>query len=79
MPWRSRQVRRRQRRTGREPRLVTDRYADAAVVADGSLDKDIPRALHALMGERAGGKEVIEVKGASHVVMISPIPTRYRP
>jgi pimeloyl-ACP methyl ester carboxylesterase len=37
----------------------------------GSRDKNIPAALHAFMGKRAGGKEVIEVKGASHVVMIS--------
>ena len=37
----------------------------------GSLDKNIPPTLHAFMAQRANGKEVIEVKGASHVVMIS--------
>jgi pimeloyl-ACP methyl ester carboxylesterase len=37
----------------------------------GSLDKNIPPAVHAFMAERAGAKEVVEVKGASHVVMIS--------
>ena len=36
-----------------------------------SLDLNIPPALHAFMGKRAGGREVIEVAGASHVVMIS--------
>ncbi len=30
-----------------------------------------PTALHAFMAKRAGGKEAIEVKGASHVVMVS--------
>jgi pimeloyl-ACP methyl ester carboxylesterase len=37
----------------------------------GSLDKNIPPTLHAFMAKRANGKEAIEVKGASHVVMIS--------
>jgi pimeloyl-ACP methyl ester carboxylesterase len=37
----------------------------------GSLDKNIPRELHAFMAKRAAGREVIEVAGASHVVMIS--------
>jgi pimeloyl-ACP methyl ester carboxylesterase len=37
----------------------------------GSLDLNIPPALHAFMAKRAGGKVVIEVAGASHVVMIS--------
>jgi pimeloyl-ACP methyl ester carboxylesterase len=37
----------------------------------GSRDKNIPPALHAFMASRAAGKETIEVKGASHVVMIS--------
>lgn len=37
----------------------------------GSLDKNIPAAVHAFMAKRAGAKETIEVKGASHVVMIS--------
>jgi len=37
----------------------------------GELDKNIPAALHAYMAERAGSRETTEVKGASHVVMIS--------
>jgi pimeloyl-ACP methyl ester carboxylesterase len=37
----------------------------------GSLDKNIPPAVHAFMANRAGAKRAVEVKGASHVVMIS--------
>jgi pimeloyl-ACP methyl ester carboxylesterase len=37
----------------------------------GTLDKNIPSNLHAFMAKRAGAKEVVAVKGASHVVMIS--------
>lgn len=37
----------------------------------GSADKNIPRDLHAFMAKRAGAKEAVEIKGASHVVMIS--------
>ena len=37
----------------------------------GSLDKNIPAAAHAFMAKRAGAKEVLEIKGASHVVMTS--------
>lgn len=37
----------------------------------GSLDKNIPPAAIAFMAQRAGAKRVIEVKGASHVVMVS--------
>jgi pimeloyl-ACP methyl ester carboxylesterase len=37
----------------------------------GSLDKNIPPAAHAFMAKRAGAKETVEVKGSSHVVMIS--------
>ena len=37
----------------------------------GSLDKNIPPSVHAFMAKRAGAKKTIEVKGASHVVMIS--------
>lgn len=37
----------------------------------GSLDRNIPPAVHAFMAKRAGAKETVEVKGASHVVMIS--------
>jgi pimeloyl-ACP methyl ester carboxylesterase len=37
----------------------------------GSLDKNIPPAVHAFMASRAGAREAVEVKGASHVVMTS--------
>lgn len=37
----------------------------------GSLDKNIPPAVHAFMAQRAGSKKTVEVKGASHVVMTS--------
>ncbi len=37
----------------------------------GSLDRNIPAALHAYMAKRADARAAIEVKGASHVVMIS--------
>ncbi len=37
----------------------------------GSLDKNIPAAVHAFMSRRAGAKKAVEVKGASHVVMVS--------
>jgi pimeloyl-ACP methyl ester carboxylesterase len=37
----------------------------------GERDKNIPAALHAFMAKRAGAKEAVEVKGASHVVMVS--------
>jgi len=37
----------------------------------GSLDKNIPPAVHAFMAKRAGAKEAIEIKGSSHVVMMS--------
>lgn len=37
----------------------------------GSLDKNIPPAAHAFMAKRAKARETIEVKGSSHVVMIS--------
>lgn len=37
----------------------------------GSADKVIPPAAHAFMAQRAGAKETIVVKGASHVVMVS--------
>jgi pimeloyl-ACP methyl ester carboxylesterase len=36
-----------------------------------SLDKNIPPAVHAFMAKRAGAKEAVEIKGASHVVMMS--------
>ena len=37
----------------------------------GSLDNNIPRASLAFMAKRAGGKKIVEIDGASHVVMIS--------
>jgi pimeloyl-ACP methyl ester carboxylesterase len=37
----------------------------------GSADKNIPSALHAFMAKRAHSREAIEIKGASHVVMLS--------
>jgi pimeloyl-ACP methyl ester carboxylesterase len=37
----------------------------------GERDKNIPAAVHSFMAKRAGAKETVEVKGASHVVMIS--------
>ncbi len=37
----------------------------------GSLDKNIMESAHLFMARRANAKETIDVKGASHVVMIS--------
>jgi pimeloyl-ACP methyl ester carboxylesterase len=37
----------------------------------GSLDRNIPAALHAYMAKRANARAAVEIKGASHVVMIS--------
>ncbi len=37
----------------------------------GSLDLNIPAALHAYMAKRAKAREAIEINGGSHVVMIS--------
>jgi pimeloyl-ACP methyl ester carboxylesterase len=37
----------------------------------GSADKVIPPAAHVFMAERAGAKDTVVVKGASHVVMVS--------
>lgn len=37
----------------------------------GSLDRNIPPALHAFMAKRANAREALEVPGGSHVVMIS--------
>lgn len=37
----------------------------------GSLDRNIPHDLHAFMARRAHGREVIEIKGASHALMVS--------
>jgi pimeloyl-ACP methyl ester carboxylesterase len=37
----------------------------------GELDKNIPAAVHQFMAERAKAQEILEIKGASHVVAIS--------
>ena len=37
----------------------------------GSLDKNIPLAALSFMAQRAGSKKTVELKGASHVVMVS--------
>lgn len=37
----------------------------------GELDKNIPPAAHRFMAERAGARETVEVKGASHVAGVS--------
>lgn len=37
----------------------------------GSLDRNIPAKLHAFMARRAGAKEIVEVQGASHAVLVS--------
>jgi pimeloyl-ACP methyl ester carboxylesterase len=37
----------------------------------GSLDKNIPPAAQEFMAQRANSKKTVEIKGASHVVMIS--------
>jgi pimeloyl-ACP methyl ester carboxylesterase len=37
----------------------------------GSLDNNIPRTAQAFMAKRAGAKKVVEIDGASHVLMIS--------
>jgi pimeloyl-ACP methyl ester carboxylesterase len=37
----------------------------------GELDKNIPAASHRFMAERASAREIVEIKGASHVVMVS--------
>jgi pimeloyl-ACP methyl ester carboxylesterase len=37
----------------------------------GSLDKNIPEAAHKFMAQRANAKQTIDLKGASHVVMVS--------
>jgi pimeloyl-ACP methyl ester carboxylesterase len=37
----------------------------------GALDKNIPAAAQQFMAKRAGAKAIVEIKGASHVVMVS--------
>ena len=37
----------------------------------GSLDRNIPAALHVFMAKRAQAREAIQIAGASHVVMVS--------
>ena len=61
--------------------IIEAAFNDAAQVATwktipswfvyGTLDKNIPAALHEFMAKRAGSKKTIGVKGASHVVMVS--------
>jgi pimeloyl-ACP methyl ester carboxylesterase len=35
------------------------------------LDRNIPRAVHRFMAERAGAREAVEVAGASHALPVS--------
>ena len=37
----------------------------------GALDKNIPPAAQVFMAQRAGSRQTVEIKGASHVVMTS--------
>jgi pimeloyl-ACP methyl ester carboxylesterase len=37
----------------------------------GELDKNIPAAVHRFVAERAQGREVVEIEGASHAVGVS--------
>ena len=37
----------------------------------GELDKNIPATLHHFMAERAGARETVEIKGASHALSVS--------
>jgi pimeloyl-ACP methyl ester carboxylesterase len=37
----------------------------------GSLDRNIPAALHSFMAKRADAKATVAISGASHVVMVS--------
>ena len=37
----------------------------------GSLDKNIPAAVHAFMAKRANSRKTVEIQGASHVVMVT--------
>jgi pimeloyl-ACP methyl ester carboxylesterase len=37
----------------------------------GELDKNIPAASHRFMAERAKAREIVEIKGASHALMIA--------
>lgn len=37
----------------------------------GSLDKNIPPAVHRFMAERAHARKVVEIEGGSHVVLLS--------
>jgi pimeloyl-ACP methyl ester carboxylesterase len=41
----------------------------------GELDQLIPAAAHRFMAERANAREVLEIKGGSHVVFISDADT----
>lgn len=43
----------------------------ASIKGPGELDKNIPAASHRFMAERAKARKAIEIKGASHVVLLS--------
>jgi pimeloyl-ACP methyl ester carboxylesterase len=44
---------------------------DSVMVHLRVRDKNIPEAAHTFMAQRAKAKETVDVKGASHVVMVS--------
>lgn len=54
-----------------EPAVTTGWKTAPSWFIYGSLDKNIPRSAHAFMASRAKAREAIEVKGSSHVVMLS--------
>lgn len=54
-----------------EPSIASAWKSTPSYFVYGAEDRTIPAAAHAFMAERAHAKETIEVKGASHVVMIS--------
>jgi pimeloyl-ACP methyl ester carboxylesterase len=54
-----------------EPSVASAWKTTPSYFVYGGDDRTIPAAAHAFMAERAGAKEVVAVKGASHVVMIS--------
>jgi pimeloyl-ACP methyl ester carboxylesterase len=63
-------------RPGRDGALTEDSGAPAwksipSWFVFGELDKNIPAALHRFMAERAQGREVVEIEGASHAVGVS--------
>ena len=54
-----------------EPAVATAWKTTPSWFIYGSLDKNIPRRAHAFMADRARARETMEVKGSSHVVMLS--------